>query len=70
VFSTFSGISDSAIQQYNAVIDELVTLNGISVTPPDFYTYFKANQNQLADGLHPNEQGYQAMANMWFNVLP
>src|SRR5262249_31162695 len=54
-FSSFAGIDDSAIQAYNAVINELVTLNGIQVTPPDFYTFFKMNQSQLDDGLHPNE---------------
>jgi lysophospholipase L1-like esterase len=68
-FANFPGITDSTIQEYNAVIDELVSLNGIQVTPPDLYTYFRANQNQLADGLHPNEQGYQAIANMWFGQL-
>jgi lysophospholipase L1-like esterase len=68
-FANFSGISDSAIQDYNAVIDELVGVNGIQVVPPDFYTYFKAHQNELDDGLHPNETGYQSMANMWFTVL-
>ena len=54
---------------YNQVIDELVVFNGISVTPPDFYSWFKAHQDQLADIYHPNGVGYQSMANLWLNAL-
>lgn len=62
---------DSLYQTYNQVIDELVSENTISVTPPDFYTYFQNNQSQISsDGLHPNGIGYQSMANKWFNALP
>ena len=71
-YTTFPGINYSMIQEYNAVIDELVFLNGIPVTPPDFYTYFQMNPGELDDGLHPNAQGYESMAdkpNMWFDVL-
>jgi lysophospholipase L1-like esterase len=62
--------SDSMIQEYNVVIDELVLTNNISVVPPAFYAYFLAHQGELADGLHPNGTGYQSMANLWFNALP
>jgi lysophospholipase L1-like esterase len=68
-FATIAGISDGAIQDYNVAITELVAANGIQIVPPDFYTYFKNHLNELDDGLHPNETGYQSMANMWFNVL-
>jgi lysophospholipase L1-like esterase len=61
---------DTTIQEYNAVIEELVVANGISVTPPDFYTYFKDHQGELADGLHPDGVGYQSMANLWDIALP
>jgi lysophospholipase L1-like esterase len=54
---------------YNQVIDELVVFNGISVTPPDFYSWFQAHQDQLADIYHPNGVGYQSMANLWLNNL-
>jgi len=62
--------SNSMIQEYNAVIDELVLANNISVVPPAFYAYFLAHQGELVDGLHPNGTGYQSMANLWFNALP
>jgi len=62
--------SDSMIQEYNVVIDELVLTNNITVVPPAFYAYFLAHQSELADGLHPNGTGYQSMGNLWFNALP
>jgi lysophospholipase L1-like esterase len=58
-------------QGYNQAINELVAANNITVIPPDFYTWFQNNPNQLqSDGLHPNGIGYQSMANLWFNALP
>ncbi|MGI8740315.1 MAG: SGNH/GDSL hydrolase family protein [Gammaproteobacteria bacterium] len=60
---------DRLIQDYNLVIDELVAANAITVTPPDFYGYFKQNPGQLPDNIHPNGAGYQAMANLWFQSL-
>jgi len=57
------------ILEYNQVIGELVAENGISVTPPDFYSWFQAHQEELADSLHPNGVGYQSMAALWFNAL-
>jgi lysophospholipase L1-like esterase len=59
-----------AIQAYNVVIDELVFTNGIPVIPPDFYTHFESNPDELqADGVHPNDSGYESMANLWFDAL-
>ena len=62
--------NNTFIQAYNRVVDELVTVNIISVVPPDFYTYFESNQNEFYDDdLHPNGIGYQSIANMWFLTL-
>jgi lysophospholipase L1-like esterase len=60
---------DPRIQQYNQVINELMVTNNLTVTPPDFYTFFKANPNLLPDGLHPNGVGYQSMSPLWYNSL-
>jgi lysophospholipase L1-like esterase len=57
------------IQEYNQVIERLVSKNKITVTPPDFYNYFKENKDQFYDRIHPNEKGYQSMATLWFNAL-
>ncbi len=67
-----TGARNVLIQQYNVVVNELVsnTANGITVTPPDFYSYFSANhQTQYSDNIHPNGTGYQSMANLWFQAL-
>ena len=39
-----TGARNVLIQQYNVVVDELVsnTANGITVTPPDFYMFFSS----------------------------
>jgi lysophospholipase L1-like esterase len=63
--STFNPL----IEQYNWVVDELVTENAIAVTPPDFHCHFQANPEQLSDSLHPNGVGYQAMADLWLNAI-
>jgi lysophospholipase L1-like esterase len=67
-----NGARNVLIQQYNEVINELVanTANNITVTPPDFYSYFLTNyQTQYSDNIHPNATGYQSMANLWFQAL-
>jgi lysophospholipase L1-like esterase len=69
-FTTNSRYSDTSIQEYNVVIDELVAENGITVSPTDFYTLFLNNTGLLdPDGLHPNGMGYQSMANLWTTDL-
>ena len=60
---------NTLIQQYNTVIDQLISENSISVAAPDFYTYFESHQSQYSDDLHPNGTGYQSMANLWSNAL-
>jgi lysophospholipase L1-like esterase len=57
------------IQEYNIVIDALVLINGILISPPDFYNYFRLHQNEMSDNLHPNGLGYQSMSNLWFDSI-
>ena len=68
------------IKEYNQVIDEQISANGISVTPPDFYNYFLEDdpdtgepryetQYNENDNYHPNGIGYQSMADLWFTAL-
>jgi lysophospholipase L1-like esterase len=65
-----NGQRDTIVQQYNLVIDELVTANNIPVTPPDFHAYFATHYTtEYGDELHPNGIGYQSMANLWFQAL-
>ena len=60
---------NALIQQYNTVIDQLISENSISVAAPDFYTYFESHQSQYSDDLHPNGTGYQSMADLWSTAL-
>jgi len=69
-YTTRATQSLQSIGEYNQVIDELVSANGISITPPDFYGYFLAHQGELIDGLHPSGVGYQSMATLWLSALP
>jgi lysophospholipase L1-like esterase len=68
--------------QYNAVITELILVNGIEVTPgllldpPDFYSYFedtsldiKGKSVEFDDFLHPDGYGLQSMADLWLQAL-
>jgi lysophospholipase L1-like esterase len=57
------------LREYNMVVDELYWENGLEVIPPDFYTLFENNPDQMADDLHPNGTGYQSMAQVWRNVI-
>ncbi len=70
---------NTLIQQYNMVVDELIASNSISVSPPDFYTHFQNHQDLIhsinmftddyPDNIHPTHDGYQSMADLWFNKL-
>jgi lysophospholipase L1-like esterase len=62
--------SDTLIQEYNVVIDELKITNGLAGASPDYYNWFKSNPGELLDGIHPNGAGYQSMADLWFSALP
>ena len=65
-----NGQRDTLIQQYNLVIDELVSANNIPVAPPDFHAYFATHYaTEYSDTLHPNGVGYQSMADLWFQAL-
>jgi lysophospholipase L1-like esterase len=61
-----------AIQQYNMVVDELAANpnNGITVPPPDFYTYFESRTTtHYATNFELNGLGYQEMAQLWLDAL-
>jgi lysophospholipase L1-like esterase len=57
------------LQDYNLVVDELVSENKIGVIPPDFYCFFENHPEQMDDDIHPNGLGYDSMANIWRDVL-
>ena len=67
-FGSFDPIN-SDLQEYNQVIDELDSENGIGVMPPDFFSFFESHPEQMADDLHPDGVGYQSMARLWRDAI-
>jgi lysophospholipase L1-like esterase len=66
------GPMDSAIQEYNRVIDELTAdaNNGIGVPSPDFYSYFRARTTtHYSNQVEPNGLGYQAIGQLWRQAI-
>jgi lysophospholipase L1-like esterase len=68
-FASRSIVDPSSVREYNAVIDELVAEERLDTPPPDFFAYFHAHPDELADGIHPNRAGYDAMARLWLRAL-
>jgi PKD repeat protein len=69
-----TGAKNVLIQQYNEVMNELVanSANRITVTPPDFYTFFSSPYpypSEYHNWWHPNQTGYQDMSQLWFQAL-
>jgi len=60
----------SAVSQYNAQIPNVVEqrrLQGKNVLFIDQFTGFPSSE--LADGIHPNTQGYVRMGAKWYNAI-
>jgi len=65
-----NSMRNTRVAEYNQVVDQLVTENGFSYAPPDFFTYFTINPGEFSsDGIHPNGAGYQSMGNLWCQGL-
>ena len=72
-----SATRDATVQQYNLVIDELVSKlktnfpsSYVGYVPPDFHTYFTDNPGEIgSDGIHPTGAGYASMGRLWCNAL-
>jgi lysophospholipase L1-like esterase len=61
------------LQEFNQVIDELYLdpANGITVTPPDFYTYYANHpeEHTTSDGILLTGVGHMHMGQMWRDAL-
>ncbi len=58
------GLADLAVQQLNGVIGAVTADEDLNVHMGDVFQLFRGRGNQwiAGDGLHPNEQGHQVMA--------
>ncbi|MGK3998431.1 SGNH/GDSL hydrolase family protein [Sorangium sp. So ce1024] len=68
--------TNNAIMAYNAAMPNLVSTRvnmGQHIVLVDMYTAFTSDPNYrqtlLADNLHPNQAGYNRMAEVWFEAL-
>lgn len=68
-FALRATVDPAALREYNQVIDELAVEDRLYVSPPDFFAYFSEHPGELADGIHPNRAGYDAMAQLWLRAL-
>lgn len=76
IVPTASDGTNNAVKTYNAAMPNLVSTRvakGQHIVLVDMYTAFtkQANYKQslLGDNLHPNQTGYNLMADVWFEAL-
>lgn len=68
-YATEAGVN-TYLDDYNAMIDKIYEEYPQIVKGPDFDTYFRENPDMLSsDGVHPNEQGYAAMRQLWAETM-
>lgn len=69
---TLNTTRSNRIIEYNQKIDAIVSATGDNIfAGPDLYAVFidKYSQYYSTGGIHPNDAGYQAMAEAWFDAL-
>jgi lysophospholipase L1-like esterase len=76
IVPTGSDGTNNAVKTYNAAIPNLVstrTSKGQHIVLVDMYTAFTKDANYkqslMGDNLHPNQAGYNLMADVWFAAL-
>ncbi len=68
-YATEKGIN-TYLADYNAMIDKIYENYPQVIKGPDFYEMFYNNPEYLsADGVHPNDQGYAAMRELWAETM-
>ncbi|WP_437678259.1 SGNH/GDSL hydrolase family protein [Sorangium sp. So ce131] len=76
IVPTRTDATNNAIMAYNAAMPDLVSTRvsmGQHIVLVDMYTAFTSDTNYrqtlLGDNLHPNQAGYNRMADVWFEAL-
>lgn len=68
-YATESGVGDN-LAAYNAMVDKIYENYPDVVKGPDFEAYFREHPDLLsADGVHPSEQGYDGMRQLWAQTM-
>ncbi len=59
-----------SIPAYNAAVEKLWTEYGDSlIKGPDFEAFFSERSHLLSDGVHPTQEGYEAMRRLWAETM-
>ena len=61
--------NDIAVQQLNVAISELPNGQNVYLGDSQAYDYFRQNQDQLYDGIHMNQEGYDKLAEFWVDAF-
>ncbi len=68
-YATETGIN-TYLDDYNAMIHRIYEEYPDVIPGPDFDTHFRENPDHLSgDGVHPNDQGYAAMRQLWAETM-
>ena len=66
------GQSANAIRPFNENLEKLIKkriINGDNITLVDMYRTAGLTTNDFIDRIHPNDNGYKKMAQVWFKAL-
>jgi lysophospholipase L1-like esterase len=63
------GSNSSALTAYNAKIPEIVQARAAKGQHITMVDMSKLPTSQLSDGVHPNDQGYAYMAEIWYAAI-
>ncbi|WP_028521043.1 GDSL-type esterase/lipase family protein [Ruminococcus flavefaciens] len=68
-FSTNADVAKDLVK-YNAQIEKLYEEYGDKIVKgPDFYEFFSKHTDHLADGVHPDGDGYEMMRELWAQTM-
>jgi lysophospholipase L1-like esterase len=59
---------ETYLAPYNAEVDAVCNEFGLGAAP-DLYAWFLAHQDQLYDGVHPNDAGSRSMNQLWADAV-
>lgn len=60
---------DNKVQAINRALSQVEWGDGVYLGATESYDYFKQHQEQLEDGLHMDQAGYQQQAEFWAEAL-
>ena len=65
----YATMAHGTLPQFNAVVEQIRDAHGLPCGA-DMYAWFQAHQDGLdADGIHPNQSGYQQMNRVWADTV-